>query len=83
VTSSCRLARDDVPRLPHVSRLTLGARAYLAVETGSGPIVVLSGLNGRISLESMQNRPVVLLMNLKPAKSASPSPVPRFCLQYV
>ena len=31
-------------------------------------MVVLSGLNGKVPLEEMQNRPVVLLMNLKPAK---------------
>eukprot|EP00038_Savillea_parva_P031269 m.84417 g.84417 ORF g.84417 m.84417 type:complete len:187 (-) comp9594_c0_seq4:1066-1626(-) len=39
-----------------------------AVETGDGSIVVLSGLNGKVPLEAMQNRPVVILMNLKPAK---------------
>eukprot|EP00035_Acanthoeca_spectabilis_P035401 m.34409 g.34409 ORF g.34409 m.34409 type:complete len:275 (-) comp7317_c0_seq1:6438-7262(-) len=38
------------------------------IETGSGTIVVLSGLSGKVPLEELQNRPVVLLMNLKPAK---------------
>jgi hypothetical protein len=39
------------------------------VDVGTGELViVLSGLNGKVPLEEMQNRPVVLLMNLKPAK---------------
>lgn len=40
------------------------------IECGApeGRLTVLSGLNGKVPLESMQNRPVVLLMNLKPAK---------------
>jgi tRNA-binding EMAP/Myf-like protein len=32
------------------------------------PLTVVSGLAGKIPLEEMQNRPVILLCNLKPAK---------------
>lgn len=31
---------------------------------------ILSGLNGRVPLDSMQNRPVVIMCNLKPQKMA-------------
>jgi hypothetical protein len=45
------------------------------VDVGTGELViVLSGLNGKVPLEEMQNRPVVLLMNLKPAKVSTALP---------
>jgi len=35
---------------------------------GDSPLTVVSGLAGKVPLAEMQNRPVILLCNLKPAK---------------
>lgn len=71
------LADDDITRLDlRVGLITKAERHpdadSLYLETidvgGESPLTVVSGLAGKVPLEEMQNRPVILLCNLKPAK---------------
>ncbi|CAB3362525.1 Hypothetical predicted protein [Cloeon dipterum] len=70
-------ADDDVTRLDlRVGLITKAERhpdadsLYLeTIDVGTGtPLTVVSGLAGKVPLEDMQNRLVILLCNLKPAK---------------
>lgn len=47
-------------------------RCHDAVDTGKAEITVLSGLNGKVPLDNLQNRLVVVMLNLKPVKSGFP-----------